>query len=282
MMTRHWSVRLGLIAVLLPFVATAQSWRTFDVARQLREPGPLGVHVAFGAGRVSVEPTDGRNLFDVHLRYDAERAEPIYRFDAGQRRLEVGVRHFSNVRGGRGYKGSDLQVALARGVPMQLELDVGAAEGDINLTGLELETLTLKGGATDTRVRFDAPNPGRMTQLRVDAGAASIALSGLGHANIERIDANVGVGKLELDFGGPWRGDVELSVTSALGSVEVKVPGDVAIRVEKTSFLHSFSAPGLSKENGYWVSENWATAQYKLRIRATGTLGSLEISRIGR
>jgi hypothetical protein len=279
---RQWPVRLGLVAALLPLTAAAQSWRTFDVARQLREPGSLGVHVAFGAGRVSVQPTDGRNLFDVHLRYDAERAEPIYRYDVGQRQLEVGVRHFSNVRGGRGYKGSELQVALARGVPMRLELDVGAAEGDINLTGLELEAFTLKGGATETRVRFDAPNPGRLTQLRVDAGAASLALSGLGHANVARVDANVGVGKLELDFGGPWRGDVELSVTSALGSVELKVPSDVAIRVEKTSFLHSFNAPGLTRENGYWVSDNWATAKYKLRIRATGTLGSLEIARVGR
>jgi hypothetical protein len=192
------------------------------------------------------------------------------------------VRHFSNVKGGRNYKGSELQVALARGVPMQLELDVGAAEGDIDLTGLGLEKLTIKGGATETRVRFDAPNPSRLTLLRVDAGAAKISLQGLGHANIERVDGNVGVGKLELDFGGPWRGDMELSVTSALGAVELAVPADIGIRVEKTSFLHSFDAPGLRKENGYWVSENWATAKYKLRIRATGTLGSLEISRMGR
>jgi hypothetical protein len=278
---RRLAAPLALVAAL-PFALQAQSWRTFDVARQLRDPAPLGVHVKFGAGRIEVQPVEGRSLFDVHLRYDAERAEPIYKFDASQRHLEVGVRHFSNVRAGRGYKGSELQVALARGVPMRLDLDIGAAEGDIDLSGLHLETLALKGGATDTRVRFDAANPLRMTQMRIDAGAASVKMHGLGHANVERIDANIGVGSLELEFGGAWHGDVHLSVTSAVGSVDLKVPASVAIRVEKTSFLHSFSAPGLEKRNGYWVSDNWDTATHKLHVRATGTLGSLEITRTGR
>jgi hypothetical protein len=266
----------------LPVAVSAQSWRTFDVARQMQGAEPLDVHVAFGAGRVEVLPATDRSLFDVHLRYDAERAEPIYRFDSPQRRLEVGVRHFSNVRAGRGYKGSELQVALARGVPMQLDLDVGAAEGEINLTGLHLDALSVKGGATEIRMRFDAGNPRRMAQMRIDAGAASVKVFGLGHANAERIDANIGVGSLDLDFGGAWQGDLELSVTSALGSVDLAVPSNVGVRVEKTSFLHSFSAPDLEKRNGYWVSDNWDSAQYKLRIRATGTLGSLEIRRISR
>jgi predicted membrane protein len=109
-----------------------------------------------------------------------------------------------------------------------------------------------------------------------------VKVAGLGYANVERIDANVGVGKLELDFGGEWQGDVDLSVTSALGSVELIVPDAVGIRVEKTSFLHSFSAPGLTKRNGYWVSANWDTAPRKLHIRSTGTLGSLEIRRVAR
>jgi predicted membrane protein len=121
-----------------------------------------------------------------------------------------------------------------------------------------------------------------MAEMRVDAGAASVKLFGLGNANVERIDANVGVGRLELDFGGAWQGDVDLSVTSALGSVELSVPESVAIRVERTSFLHSFSAQGLTKQNGYWVSANWETAQRKLHVRSTGTLGSLEIRRIAR
>lgn len=283
-MTYRHLVRCAGIGALvaLPAAISAQTWRTFDVARQMQGATPLDVHVAFGAGRVEVLPATDRSLFDVHLRYDAERAEPIYRFDTAQRRLEVGVRHFSNVRVGKGYKGSELQVALARGVPMQLDLDIGAAEADINLTGLHLDALSVKGGATETRVRFDAGNPRRMTQMRVDAGAASVMVSGLGHANVERIDANIGVGNLELDFGGVWRGDMELSVTSALGKVDLAIPSDVGVRVEKTSFLHSFSSGDLQKRNGYWVSDNWDTARHKLEIRATGTLGSLEIRRIGR
>lgn len=283
MKVRPLLATLVLALIAAPIALSAQSvWRTFDVARQRQDSMPLDVHVKFGAGRIEMRPADGRMLYDVHLRYDAGRAEPVYRFDPEQRQLEIGVRHISNVRADRDNKGSEMNLSLARGVPLDLDLDIGAAEADLDLSGLHIDALSIQGGATETRVRFDAPNPRRMTELRVDAGAASVTLAGLGHANVARIDANVGVGKLAMDFGGAWQGDINMSVTSALGSVELSVPESVAIRVERTSFLHSFNAQGLTKKNGYWVSSNWDTAQHKLHIRSTGTLGSLEIRRIAR
>jgi hypothetical protein len=263
----------------VPLVVRAQTWRTFDVARQVRDTGALSVHVRYGAGRVVIHPTADRALYDIHLRYDVERGDPVYRYDVTERALEVGIRQRTNVRTVGKHSGHDLRVGLARGVPLNLKLDIGAAEGDLDLSGLSVTALDLNGGATDTRVRFDSPNPARLAEMGVRAGAASVKLQGLGNANIARIDANVGVGSLELDFGGEWRGDTHLTVSSALGSVRVTVPARVGVRVEKTSFLHSFDAAGLQKRDGYWVSDNWETARYKLYVRSNGTLGSLEIER---
>lgn len=262
----------------VPLAVRAQTWRTFDVARQVRDVNPLSVHVMYGAGRVEIQPAEDRSLYDIRLRYDVERGDPVYRYNATERQLEVGIRQRSNIRTGK-FKGNDLRLSLARGVPLTLKLDIGAAEGDVDLSGLSITTLVINGGATDTRVRFDAPNPDRLAEMSVHAGAASVKLQGLGNANIERMEANVGVGALELDFGGEWRGDTHLSVNSALGSVEVTVPANVGVRVEKSTFLHSFDAPGLQKREGYWYSDNWETATYKLYVRSTGALGALEINR---
>ena len=59
-----------------------QTWRTFDASRPARDSQTLAVHVTYAAGHVRVLPTVDRSLYDVHLRYDAERVDPVYRFDA--------------------------------------------------------------------------------------------------------------------------------------------------------------------------------------------------------
>ena len=93
---------------------------------------------------------------------------------------------------------------------------------------------------------------------------------------------DLGVGQAELDFGGEWRGDMDVAVNSALGQVTLRVPNDVGIRVESSTFLHSLDAPGMIKRDGYSVSANWDSAQYKLKLRSSGALGRLEIQRIAR
>ena len=272
---------LALVAAL-PAVMAAQTWRTFDASRPARDTQALTVHVNFAAGRIRVQPAADRSLFDVHLRYDGERVDPVYRFDAAAHTLDIGVHHASVGKNMRGGEASELRLQLAKSVPLRLALDVGAAEGDFDLSGLQLEELTLQTGATDTRMRFDAPNARRMRTMRMKIGAASARVTGLGNANVERLEVDLGVGRAELEFGGEWRGDMDLAVNSALGQVTLRVPNDVGIRVETSTFLHSLDAPGMIKRDGYTVSGNWESARYKLRLHSSGAFGRLEIQRIER
>jgi hypothetical protein len=218
----------------------------------------------------------------LHLRFDAQNVEPLYRYNAVSRTLEVGVDHAISKGKFSGEGGSDLQLYLSRGVPMRLQLDVGAAEGDIDLSGLQLDELTLQTGAADTRVRFETPNPRRMRAVTLEAGAADVRLTGLGNANTQRVDLNLGVGNADLEFSGEWSGDVEMSVRSALGKVTLRVPSDVGVMIESSSFLHSTGGADMLKRDGGSVSANWNDARYKLRVQSSGAFGRLEVQRISR
>jgi hypothetical protein len=268
---------LALLAAA-PAVAFAQTWRTFDASRSLRDTAALAVHVQYGAGRVRVQSSSVTRLYDVHLKYDADHAEPLYRFDPAARTLDVGIRHVT-VGKGMGGEDSELQLGLSKSTPLRLTLDVGAAEGEYDLSGLALEELSLHTGATDTRVRFTEPNPRSLRTLSLQVGAASLQFEGLGNANVRHIELNLGVGSATLDFSGAWRDDVDMTVASALGKVKLRVPADVGVRVESSTFLHSLDAAGFIKKNGYVVSPNYDGARYKLQIRSTGAFGQLEIER---
>jgi hypothetical protein len=267
-------VALSLFATALE----AQSWRTVESSRQLHDSGAVSVRVEYGAGRLSLKPTAQPLLYQMELRYDADRAEPLHSFDSRGRELRLGLRRQNVSLSGR-KEDSRLDVQLSRAVPLDLRLDLGAAESDIDLSGLALRSLRLETGASATRIRFGAPNPTPLSRIDVSLGAAAVRMSGLANANTSDINVEGGLGMVELDFGGEWTRDITLTSEVALGGVVVRVPRDVGVAVEIGRVLASFSHDGLTKRGDLWVSDNWDTAAHRLRIRAKATFGKFELDR---
>ncbi|MFL5579135.1 MAG: hypothetical protein ACJ8AO_02095 [Gemmatimonadaceae bacterium] len=256
----------------------AQEWRTLDVSRQLRDTTPLHVRVSYGSGKAALRAVDSPALYQMQLKYDARRAEPVHVYDAEGRSLRLGVTQQSmRFSGNRDMDGAEMRLDLTRSVPLDLSLELGAVEADLDLSGLRLEALKLETGASETRLRFDAPNTSRMRALDLQVGAASFRGSRLANANADEVRVRGTVGEVELDFGGQWTRDVELHVEVTLGSVTVHVPADVGVRLELDRFLSSFEHDGMTKRGGAWVSDNWETARYHLRIKSRSALGSFEL-----
>ena len=274
---------LAVVASATPLGLSAQSWRTIDVARQLTDSAPTTVNVVYGTGTVGLRGTTAPILYHMQLRYDAERSQPRHTYDRAKRKLEIGVQK-SDVRfGGRTEEESPkLQVELSRTTPLDLSLDLGAVEADLDLTGLRLSRLRLETGASDARLRFDSLNTTRMEQLDVSLGAASFRGSRLANANAASIRIDAGVGNVELDMTGQWSSDIDLRVEVALGFVTIHVPPDVGIRATVEKVIASFEHEGLVRRGDDWVSANWDSAPHKLRISAKTTLGKLSIDRTGR
>ena len=256
----------------------AQTWRTLDVSRQLRDSALLQVKVQYGAGRLNLHAAGGRVLYDMRLRYDAERTEPLHAFSQSPRSLRLGVRK-QNVKVPGDRNPAEMRLDLADAVPMELSLELGAVEADLDLSRLRLHRLDVQTGASEATLRFDSPNPEPMTSMRLEVGAASIKAVRIANANSGDIVVDAGVGNVELDFGGEWTQDIALDVEVALGSVRLNVPSDVGVRVEMQKVLGSFEHDGLVKRDGAFYSENWETARHKLRVRAETTLGKFELNR---
>ena len=81
-----------------------------------------------------------------------------------------------------------LSLAVARGVPLDVALRLGAVEADLDLGGLAVDELDVESAASSTSLRFATPNSRRMRSLRFDVGAASIEATGVGNANVEHVD----------------------------------------------------------------------------------------------
>jgi hypothetical protein len=246
------------------------------VSRQLHDSGAHQVSVHYGAGRLSLHAAGAPLLYDMRLRYDAERTTPLHSYSAATRRLDLGVRK-QNLRFRDDQNPAELRLDLADRVPLNLSLELGAVEADLDLSRLRLTNFEVESGASETTLRFDTPNPARMRSLRIEVGAASVTATRLANANTRDIRVHGGVGSVDLDFSGNWTQDVALAVDMAVGGVRVRVPSDVGVRVEMETLLASFDHAGLVERDGAYVSENWDSAPYKLRIKAETTLGKFEL-----
>jgi len=283
-MVRQKHLAASAVAVALVASASgAQSWRTLDVARQLADSATTSVQVLYGTGGFGIRGAANPLLYHMRLRYDASRTQPRHTFDAATRKLQIGVQK-SEVRftGRNDSDAGHLQLELARSVPIDLDLDLGAVEADLDLTGLRLSRLRFESGASDGKLRFDSLNATPMSILEVKLGAASFRGDRLANANTRDIRVDAGIGNVELDMGGQWTQDIDLHVEVTLGFVTIHVPADVGVHVALKKTIATFDHEGLVEGDGGWVSTNWASAPHKLRITAETVFGKLTIDKTGR
>lgn len=250
-----------------------------DVSRQLGDTTPVLVRLEYEVGTLSVRPAAPNILYDAHVRYDAERAQPLYEFTPATRTLRLGVERRAG-GSSRDRTAGELRLELTPRAPIDLELRLGAVEADLDLGGLRLDHLKVESGASDASVRFDQPNGERMRAMSLAVGAASLKVSRLANSNAEQVRVQAGVGAVELDFSGEWRHDMELTLEMALGSATLRVPRDVGIQVETTRRLTSFDLPGLVRRGDSWVTPNWDKAKFKLRVRGRMTVGTLTVEQM--
>lgn len=264
--------------------ASAQAWRTLDVSRQVHDSTPIAAHIAYAAGKLELKPAASGTLYKATMRYDADRAEPVAAFDASSHALDLGVR----LRGmqGPGDSGENsagsMQAELAASVPVDLSLELGAVDADLQLGGLRLTDLSLRCGAADVTARFDKANREMLRSMTLQVGAAEVKLADAANSGVSRIVAEVGAGSLSLDFGGALAHDVDITATLALGGLTINVAPDDGVFVDERALLVSFPKDGFTKRADGWYSDNYDKATRHVRVHLHAFLGGLKLTRVQR
>jgi hypothetical protein len=147
-----------------------------------------------------------------------------------------------------------LDLALGKGRAFGLSLVSGLVEGRADLSGLSLTRLEIRHGKGDQEIVFAAPNPQSMESIRISAGAARLAVRGLGNANFSRLKVDGGLADYLLDFSGTLRRPAQGEITIPNGSVEIQIPETTAARISVKAITGSVDAgEGFTRKSGaYW------------------------------
>lgn len=270
---------LALALALAAGAAEAQSWRTITSARQAHGEKALDVEMEYAAGSLTVSPARSPLLYQLRMRYDENQFSPVTEYAREGGRLRVGLE-------GRDRKGprvkkideeSRATLQLSPDVPVALALRFGAGEADVKLGGMAIRRLRVSTGASETRVSFASPNRIAAESVRLEAGAASFRATGLGNARAEHFEFSGGVGETTLDFDGAWARNASANVRMGVGSVKLRFPRGLGVKVVRQSFLTSFDGDGLVKRGGAYYSRNWENAPHRLTVTIEAALGSIDV-----
>ena len=273
----------GLVAVAALWAVTsasAQTLRTLTSARQLHGETQLDVDVRYAVGQLTLQPGSAGDLYRMDLKYDEDQFVPVREYDPDAGVLRLGlrsVRGHTTIRGRHHDDVPSLDLALTPEVPLTLRFEVGAAEANVELGGLQLRRLAYKTGASESHVHFSRPNRADCDAMVFEVGAAEFTASDLGNANCRRMSFQGGVGDVTLDFSGAWRTSADASVKVGLGSLKLQLPRDLGVAITLNRFLASFDQEGFTKRGGVWYSDNYDSARIRLTLYVSASFGGVDV-----
>lgn len=264
---------LAGLALAIPLSASAQNWRTITSMRQVGREDVLRVDIEYGAGQLDIGAARPGVLYRSMMRYDADVIHPEMSFRNG--RLRIGL---ENVRvRGRNLKSGRLDLDLSREVPIDLDLEFGAARANLDLTGLPIRELHIATGASETDLHISEPNREICENVDLNAGAAAFRAFGLGNLNSEQIQFSGGVGEVTLDFTGDAGQNMDVDIEMGFGTLTLRVPRGAGVRFKKSGILVGFDSQELVKRGDFFYSEDWDSADRRITFDVQAALGSIRM-----
>jgi hypothetical protein len=241
------------------------------------------LNLRFGVGTLVVSPSDIADFAKIEMDRDPDKVKEIFDHDVNGSTLDVNLE--SKPRGHLFVMNSDKNrwdMTLSTRLSTVMDMEMGACNADIDLGGIPLTDPKFQIGAAEGKLDFSKANPTRIRDLKIDAGASKLTLSGLGNAHFDYMKFDGGAGKFIFDFRGNFNGESEAKLSIGLGSAEILLPEDVAVRIEadEDNWFSSVDIPHrkLEKiESGVYETDGYKNSKNRLLLRLEVGMGKVSV-----
>jgi hypothetical protein len=212
-----------------------------------------------GISTVSTRTTKGvfkfhREKWEPEINYDKENGEGYLRMSSeGSVSLDIGE------PGNRGFDDddqSDWKVVFPREVPHDLDVEMLAGNGDIDLEGSRLEEF----------------------EFSMKAGEVKINLR---NTSVPDVEFKAIAGNATIDFSGKWRNDLRADIRGGFGSITLRLPEDMGVELEVHGILGQVDAPGMKRDHHRYTNKLFGETRHRLYLDVSGGIGDVEVEWVG-
>ncbi len=253
--------------------------RDEQVSVPLPEASSVQAEVIFGAGELTLEAGSTDTLLDAHFIYNIEGWKPTVSYEDGLLKVQQGgdEKTWGVPAGNLEEVRNEWELRLSPAVPLDMRVRAGAGKGTLDFSGLALTALQADMGAGDFTLRFDQPNAARMERLTINAGASRLLVSDIGNAGPRSVRVQGGVGDMTLGFGGTWPTSTDVEINAGVGTLTLRLPQDVGVRVALKGAATDIEAPGFTRQGDAYVNAAFGQSETELRIEIRLGVGEVRL-----
>jgi len=204
------------------------------------------VNLDMGAGQLNIEPGSSK-LIEGTVRYNIAEWKPTVSRSSGSVTIKQESSGVTALPGSSIINEWKLKIGTA---PIDLIINAGAYEGNMEFGGAAITSLEINDGASKNTVSFSEPNLAVLKNFTYKTGASDVEINGLGNANFSNLKFEGGAGSYTLDFSGELRQDGNVNFSGGVSSVTIIVPQGTNMKVVLTGELTDVQT------TGKWSSEN--------------------------
>jgi hypothetical protein len=232
---RSSRVKLGLLVLALAALAAACDepidYRTDTQTVALEGATRVEVALDMNAGELRVQAVDQEALLEASFEYNRERDRPVvdyHRFgDTGTLQVRRARRHGLSI--GRIHNKWDMK--LGRAVPVDLNINLGAGQSDLDLSGLQIRRIEIDMGVGEMNLDIQGEHK-ESFDVKIDGGVGSAKL----YLPVEvgvKVSVDGGIGSVNphglTKRGGAYVNDaygrspvtIEVEIDAGIGSVDL-------------------------------------------------------------
>jgi hypothetical protein len=250
----------------------------------LKNEKELRVNIEAAFGRVMIARGEGDKILIAEFREERSRKSApqiSYSVRGDRGNLKIETKESSRWWSGKSdLENREWRLRFTDAIPMDLRVEFGAGEADIDLTGLRVQNLSISSGASSGKLHCDEPNPITAERVDIESGVSKFEANNLCNLNFEKLRFSGGVGSYTLDFGGTLRQSGRVKVEVGLGSVTIYLPKETPARIEfEDHWLAGFDIDdGFRRvQKGVYETENYQNADARLSIKLEAGLGSVKV-----
>lgn len=246
----------------------------------INEPAPdakgaFNLTLGMGMGKLNLT-AGATGLIEGEVKYNVAEWKPKLSTNSSSLRLEQGdnKENFGILNSGETLV-NEWNLKLGA-TPLNLTINAGAYQSQMDLGGLHLQLLEINDGASDADIDFSSPNLEPMSKFSYNTGASNVEISGLANANFAEMSFTAGAGSHRLDFSGELSRDATVDISAAASSFKIIVPSNANVTINVTGELNNVTSKGswLKQDNSYVINGGG----HSLTINVNVSAGSLELT----
>jgi hypothetical protein len=244
----------------------------------LEDTDEARVSIRFGAGDITLAAGDPDQLFEGTFRTNVAVWAPEVSWEDGRLRIEQG--HSEGIPITDDVE-NDWELYFSPEPALDMDLEFGASDGELDFTGLALTDLSLGTGASDLNVYFNAPNPVDMSELQIRAGAADLLVEGIGNASPDRVRVDGGVGDLTFDFMGDWTKSTDVNIRAGASAVTLRFPRNVGVKVQIEGLGSVDADADFSRSGDTYTNSAFGEADLEIVVDLSVGVGDVNLELVG-